>query len=105
MTWSMRRAKGSIPFFALATSEDPSVVNIQGSQIDPGATAFVLMLDPHRRTGATGAGRMFASSCLDAGLLIRGDDELIVPQRFILPMALVQIKDAPAFAGKVRIAG
>ena len=47
---------------------------------------------------------MNAHSRLDAGLLVGGDDVLVLAQRLPLPASLVQVQDAPGLGLEVRIA-
>jgi hypothetical protein len=42
---------------------------------------------------------------LNAGLLVGGEDELVLAQRLAVPAARVQIEDAPGLGLELRIAG
>src|SRR5713101_354626 len=88
----------------LATAEDLCSVYVERSHVGPGATASVLVLDPCSLSGARRQGRVFADASLDAGLLVGADHELVGFEVFALPLAGVEIEDAPGFGGEVRIA-
>jgi hypothetical protein len=77
-------SEGVDAVFGLTASEDPGVVDIQGSQLDPGATAFVLMLYSHGRIGSTQRRGTCANSCLGACFFMYGDDKLTIFQRFAI---------------------
>ena len=47
---------------------------------------------------------MSSAPGLDAGLLVRREDELVFAQGGALPVSFVEIEDPPGFAPKVRIA-
>src|SRR5712692_4232704 len=88
----------------LTTAEDLCSVHVEGSHVGPSATASVLVLDPCSLSGARRQGRMFADASLDAGLLVGADHELVGFEGFALPLAGVEIEDAPGLGGEVRIA-
>ena len=62
------------------------------------------MLDPHRPAGLANPSGMLTGSCLDTGLLVSRDHELIVLQRPAIPAALVEVQNAASFKRKVRVA-
>jgi class 3 adenylate cyclase len=88
----------------LASAEDFCAVNIECREVGPRAAASVLVLDSRGLSGARRRGRMFTEASLDAGLLVGADDELVGFQGLALPLAGVEIKDAPRLDGEVRIA-
>jgi hypothetical protein len=47
---------------------------------------------------------MDAPASLDAGLLVGGDDELVLAQRLALPAARIQVQDAPGLGLELRVA-
>jgi hypothetical protein len=47
---------------------------------------------------------MDAAPCLNAGLFVGGDDELIGSQGLAGPVAGIQIKDAAGLGGELRVA-
>ena len=87
----------------LAATKDPGMVNIQTGNVGPGPTAKVLVLDLHRAAGSAGASGVFAAPCLDAGLLVGRDHELIIFQRLTFPLAGIQIEYAAGFVSEVGI--
>jgi hypothetical protein len=88
----------------LAAAKDPGMVDIQTSDVGPGAASKVLVLDLHRPTRAAGASGVFAAPGLNAGLLVGRDHELIVFQWLTLPLTGLQIEYAAGFVGEVGIA-
>src|SRR5580704_7465470 len=88
----------------LAAAKDPRMVNIQTGDVGPGTISKVLVFDLHRPTRSAGASGVFAAPCLDAGLLIGRDHELIIFQRLTLPLAGIQIQYAASFVSEVGIA-
>src|SRR6266849_3153021 len=87
-----------------AAAEELHAVNVQGGQVRPRPAAFVLVLDAHRAIWSGRQGRMNATACLNAGLLVGGDDEIVAPQGFALPPAGIEVENAPRLRGEVRIA-
>ena len=86
MTCSKSRSKGAMPFLASQPAEDSGVVHIECSDIGPGATTKVLMLDPPGSVRQAGLGDMLAPAGLNAGLFVGGDDKLIRCQGAALPL-------------------
>ena len=79
-------------------------MNVQSGQIHPGSAAFIFMFHSDRTAGLARLSRMFAATCLDASLLVRGDDELIILQWLTIPFTSVQIEQATGLFGETRIA-
>lgn len=79
-------------------------MHVQRSQVGPGAATGVLVLHAHRLARPSWQARMDALARLDAGLLVGGDDELVLAQRLPLPAPLVQVQDAPGLGLEMRIA-
>jgi hypothetical protein len=75
-----------------ATAEDSGSVDIQRRDVGPGAATEVLMLDMHGSAGTATLRGVFAATGLNAGLFIGGDDEFIVLQRLLLPLAGIEIQ-------------
>jgi hypothetical protein len=88
----------------LATAEHLRSVHVECSQVGPGATASVLVLDSCSLSGARRQRPMFADASLDTGLLVGANDELVGLQGVALPLARVEIEDAPRLGGEIRIA-
>ena len=87
----------------LATAEDLCSVYVERSPVGPGATASVLVLDPCSLSGARRQGGMFADASLDTGLLVGTDDELVRFQVSALPLARIEVEDAPRLGSEVGI--
>ena len=79
-------------------------VHVEGGKIGPSSSARILVLDAYRLAGPSRQARMGAYAGLDAGLLVSGDDKLVLAQRLPLPAARIQVQDAPGFCLEVRIA-
>ena len=95
---------GSNPVFDFAAAEDLGAMDVPSRQIGPGTFAKVLMLDSGGAVGSGRQSRLFSASGLNAGLFVRGDDEVISAQWSALPNALVEIEDGTGFGRKVGIA-
>ena len=87
-----------------AATENSSLMDIERGQVSPSSTTLVLMLDPHRASGPASPSGMLAAPCLDAGLLIRRDHELVVLQGLAVPTTLIQIQNAARLSGKIGVA-
>src|SRR5260370_17813390 len=74
-------------------------MDVQSSEVGPGSAAVILMLYPHRVARPARPCGMFPPTGLDAGLFVCGNDELIVFQWLILPLAGIQIKQSPGVLG------
>src|SRR5713101_263017 len=87
-----------------AAAEELHAVNVHRGQVRPGPAALILVLDARgpMRTGRPGG--MHAAARLNAGLLVRGDHEIVAPQRLALPAAGVEVKNAPRLHTEVRVA-
>src|ERR1051326_6016189 len=70
------KGRDAIPRFAAAI--DSGSVDIQCSDVGPGTTTEVLILDTHARAWSARLREMFAAPGLNAGLLIGGDHEFII---------------------------
>jgi hypothetical protein len=79
--------EGCNAVFGFTAAEDSSVVHVQGSDIGPGATAKVLVLDRHGSRRPTVLGAVLSTAGLNAGLFVGGDDELLFLERTALPLA------------------
>jgi hypothetical protein len=88
----------------LAAPEDLGAVHVEGGQVGPSPGAGVLVLNPRGLMGAWGQGGMGSHACLDAGLLVGAQHELVGSQSLALPLAGVPIQDPSRFAGEIRIA-
>lgn len=88
---------------ALTAAEDLRSSNVPGRQICPSALALVFMLDSHRHPRARRQCGMNPPAGLNAGLLVRGDYEIVVGKRSSFPGTLVQIQDAPGFFLKLGV--
>ena len=76
----------------------------RGSAPDDFGALWHQVLNAHRLTRLGGQARMDTQASLDAGLLVGGDDELVVAQGLSLPAPLVQIQDSRGLGLEVRIA-
>ena len=89
--------------FGLATTEDLGAVHIPGSQVDPSATAKVLMFHPGGAVRCRRQSRLFATAGLNAGLFIRRDHKVISAQCSAFPNPMIQIEDRTGLGGKIGI--
>ena len=67
---------GSNSVFVLTVSEELGTMDVPSRQIAPSAFAEILVLYAHRSAGGRGQSGLLTASRLNAGFLIRGDDEL-----------------------------
>jgi len=95
----------SNPAPLLTVSEELSAMDIPSCQIAPSALAEILVLHPHRSTGSRWASGLFTASRLNAGFLIRRDDEFRTMEGSAFPTPGIEIEDAPGFASEIRVAG
>ena len=79
-------------------------MHIERSEIRPGTESGVLVLYSSRIPRLRREGGVFPGACLDAGLLIGRDHELVGPKPAALPFALVQIQDASRLDFEVGVA-
>ena len=96
--------KRSDTVMGLAAAEDTGLMDIQSSQVGPGATAVVFVLDPCSQAGPRAQRRMLAAAGLNTGLFISGNHEFIVEEGSAAPTPLIQIEDASRFTGEVGVA-
>ena len=96
--------KGCNAILGFATAEDPGVVHVERGDVSPSAAAKILVFDVHGRTGSAVLGGMFAAAGLNAGLLIGGDDELILLEGTALPLARIQVQHATGLGSEIWIA-
>jgi hypothetical protein len=97
--------KRSNAVFGFTTAEEFGVVDVPSSDIDQSAPALVLMLDIRRATGAGRQSGVLALTDLDAGLLVRADDEVPSRQWSAVPKALVKIENGAGLGQELRVAG
>src|SRR3990172_11274096 len=88
-----------------AAAKQLGAVTIPGGQVRPSAAAPIFMFDLHGQAGLRGQGRMPARTGLDAGLLVRRQNKLVLPKRSSLPPAFVQVQDAPCLFGELGVPG
>lgn len=86
-------------------AKDSGAVDIQGRNIGPGTATEILVFHMHGSPWSASLRGLLAAAGLNAGLLIGRDNEFIVLERFVLPLAGVEIQDAPSFGGEFWIAG
>lgn len=98
---SIYRSNASLVF---TTAEDFGSMDVPSCQVSPGALTKVLVLDSHGAIGSRRQGRLFPASSLNAGLFIRGDNEVIGAQGSALPNALIEIENQAGLGRKMRIA-
>ena len=89
----------------LTASDHVGPVHIEGREVGPGAPPFVFVFDAHRATGLGRRGRVDALARLDACLLVRGHDELVVFQGLALPDPLIQIENGCGVLSELGVAG
>jgi hypothetical protein len=78
--------KGSDAIVRFAATIDSGSVDVQGSDVGPGTTTEVLILDTHGGARPAVLRDMFAATGLNAGLFIGGDHEFIIFQGLFLPL-------------------
>jgi len=96
--------EGDDSIAGFATAEDSDAVHVQRGEIGPSPQPFVFVFDLHREAWPSRQGRMSSLPSLDAGFLIRADDEFVLSERAISPTSLVEIQDGAGFGGEVRVA-
>ena len=72
--WVDKALKGGDTAFGLTAPVDSRAADVPGREISPRTFTFVLVLDPHGLAGLRRLGGMAAVPCLNAGLLVGGDD-------------------------------
>ena len=95
--------KSHLSVFGFAATEEFRPVDVQGGEIGPSPQPFVFVLDFHRPAGSCGQRPSFSAACLDAGLFIGGENELLGAEFTALPDALVQIQDPSGLGFKIGI--
>ena len=95
---------GGNPAFLLAAAEKLGAVHVPGGQIRPGTFAEILMFYAGRTTGSGRPSGLFTASRLNAGFLIRGEDELRALEGLSLPEPGIKIEDTSCFGSKLWIA-
>ena len=94
MTWATRAMNGTMPVLARSAAEHLRAVDVVGGQVGQGAAAAVVVVDAHRAGLARGQGGVAAAAGLDGGLLVAGDDVLVLAERFAVEGAGVQVQHA-----------
>lgn len=95
--------EGRDAILRFAAAIDSGSVDIQGSDVGPGTTPEILILDTHAGAWSARLRDVFPAPGLNAGLFIGGDHEFIVLERLLLPLAGVEIQYAPGFGGEVGV--
>jgi len=78
-------------------------MNVPRSQVGPGASAKILMFNPGGAVRSGWQRRLFSTSSLNTGLLVRRDHEVINAQWGALPNALIKVEDGTGIGSKVGI--
>jgi hypothetical protein len=104
MTFVDESVEGEDSISSFTTAEDFDAVHIQGGEIGPGAQPLVFVFDPHGQAWTSRQGWMASLPSLNAGFLIRADDEFVLSERAIFPTPLVEIQEGAGFGGEVRVA-
>ena len=97
--------KRNDPGLSLAPAEELCPKNVERREVRPGAAPPVFVFDPHCLPRSWRKGGMPSCAGLNGGLLVRGQNELVVFERFPLKDPLVEVEDARGFGRKERIAG
>jgi len=79
--------EGCKAVLGFTAAEDSGVVHVQCSDIGPGATTKVLVLDTHGSMRPTVLGAVLPTAGRNAGLFVGRDDKLIFLERTALPLA------------------
>ena len=93
----------SHPVLDLAVAEEPGAMNVPSSQIGPGTSAKVFMLDSGGAVRSGWQCRLFSAPGLNTRLLVSRDHEVISAQCSALPHALIEVKDGTGFGSKVGV--
>lgn len=86
--------------FQFAATEYFSPTHIPSSEIDPGTTALVFVLDAGGKSWRRRQRGVFAPAGLDAGLLISGKHAIMGGKWVTVPDALVEIEEGTGFLDK-----
>ena len=105
MICSTRRRKSVIPVLRLTASDNMGPVHVEGCEVGPGAAPLVFVFDTHLTARAGGHGGMGTVTRLDARLLVRRNDELVIVEGLALPSALIPIKDGCRLLSEPGVAG
>src|SRR4030095_12390342 len=73
------------PVLRFASTKQFRPVDVEGGQIGPGTTPFVFMLHLHGRSRFWRKRLVFSTTRLDAGLLVGGQDEVVVLKWLLVP--------------------
>ena len=95
----------SDPALLLTVPEELGAVDIPSRQIAPRALAKILVLHSHRSSGSRWGSGLLTAPGLNAGFLIRRDDEFRTMEGSAFPAPGIEIEDASGFASEIRIAG
>ena len=87
----------------LAPAKEFDPVDVKGRKICPRPASCVLMFDLHHGAGLNRIGGMATTTRLDTGLLIGGDDELVIPEAMAVPYPFIEVQDSSCFARKLGI--
>ena len=81
------------------------MVDVPGGQIRQRSSPLVSVFDSGGLAGAGRVGGVETDPGLDGGLLVGGDDVVVVSQRLSLPGAVIQVEDPAGFGLEVGGAG
>ena len=95
---------GRDAIFGLATTEDLGAVDIPSGQVDPGATAKVLVFNSRGAVRRGTQGRLFPTAGLNARLFVGRDNKVVCAQWSALPNVMVQIENRTSLGDKIGIA-
>src|SRR3990172_9033164 len=95
--------KRNDPGLSLAPAEELCPKNVERREVRPGAAPPVFVFDPHCLPRSWRKGGMPSCAGFNGGLLVRGQNELVVFERFPLKDPLVEVEDARGFGRKERI--
>lgn len=86
-----------------ASSEDARLPYVPSRKVSNGSLALVLVLDPHHPARAWRQRSVNSAAGLYAGLLIGGNDTIIVRQEIAIPQAFVQVENTTSLALEIGI--
>ena len=96
--------EGSHSITSFTSAKNLGAVDVERSQIGPGAASFIFVFDLHGRSWLNRKSGMKAAACLDAGFLISGEDEFVIMKGPTVPDTFIKIQDAACFRGEFWIA-